>query len=68
MNLVFWILIFAIAVLIWVVTRPLWKPFGEWLYYRIEEIDETLKDEHEIVLDVKGEDDDERSGSDKEEN
>ena len=61
MNPVLIILVLLITVLLWAITRPLWKPFGEWLYYRVDSIDKTLNEEHEIVMDIKGEDNNERT-------
>lgn len=44
MNPVFWLLILLVVFVVWVISRPLWKPLGEWLCTRSEKIHDTLNE------------------------
>jgi len=55
MNPAFWLLVLLIAFVVWVLSRPLWKPFGGWLYNRTEKINETINAEEKVDNGEKGE-------------
>ena len=68
MNPVFGILVLLGAAILWLLCRPLWAPFGEWLYNRTEKINSTLTEEYEVSNGEKGEEDNERNAECEEEN
>lgn len=56
MNPVFWFLVLLVAFIVWVVSRPLWEPFGSWLLNRQDKINETLNKVNEENNGEKGDD------------
>ena len=68
MNPAFGFLVLLITGVIWLLTRPLWNGFGGWLYNRTDKITETLKEEHEVSKDIKGDNKDERNSECEKEN
>lgn len=59
MNPAFGILVLLATGGLWLLSRPLWKPFGNWIYDRTDKINNTLKEKDEVANGEKGEDQDE---------
>lgn len=55
MNPVFWIIVLICAVVLWVISRPLWESFGDWLLNHHDKINDTLNKVDENDSGEKGE-------------